>query len=399
MRFTIKPCYLRIEKMRNVTLILDDGSRFHGKSFGYEKPVAGEVVFNTAMTGYPESLTDPSYAGQLMTLTYPLVGNYGVPPFTIEPNGLPTFMESEKIHAEAIIVGDYSEEYSHWNAVESLSDWLKREQIPGITGIDTRELTKVLREHGVMTGRIVFDDTENQIAGEQLSVDSYEDINYVDKVSCKEIIVYANNGSHHFDIDTPAVQLNSQLSTLNSQLKRVLLLDCGVKTNIIRCLLKRNVEVIRVPWNYDFNDLQFDGLFISNGPGDPDTCDAAVQNIRKAMQNPGLPIFGICMGNQLLSKAGGATIYKLKYGHRSHNQPVLMVGTERCFITSQNHGYAVDNNTLGTDWEPLFINMNDGSNEGIRHKTNPWFSAQFHPEAASGPTDTEFLFDEFVKLL
>ena len=179
----------------------------------------------------------------------------------------------------------------------------------------------------------------------------------------------------------------------------VTLVDCGVKSNIIRCLLKRGVEVIRVPWDYDFNGLDFDGLFISNGPGDPDTCDAAVQNIRKAMQNEKLPIFGICMGNQLLSKAGGAKIYKLKYGHRSHNQPVRMVGTERCFITSQNHGYAVDNNTLGADWEPLFINMNDGSNEGIRHKCNPWFSAQFHPEAASGPTDTEFLFDEFVKLL
>ena len=315
--------------MRNVTLILDDGSRFHGKSFGFEKPVAGEVVFNTAMTGYPESLTDPSYAGQLMTLTYPLVGNYGVPPFTLEPNGLATFMESEHIHAEAIIVSDYSENYSHWNAVESLGDWLKREQIPGITGIDTRELTKVLR-----TGK-----------------------------------------------------------------KKVLLVDCGVKHNIIRCLLKRDVEVIRVPWDYDYTGMEFDGLFISNGPGDPDTCDAAVQHIRKTMQNEKLPIFGICMGNQLLSKAGGAKIYKLKYGHRSHNQPVRMVGTERCFITSQNHGYAVDNNTLTEDWEPLFINMNDGSNEGIRHKRNPWFSAQFHPEAASGPTDTEFLFDDFVKLL
>ena len=324
--------------MRNVTLILDDGSRFSGKSFGYEKPVAGEVVFNTAMTGYPESLTDPSYAGQLMTLTYPLIGNYGVPPFSIEPNGLATFMESEKIHAEAIIVSDYSYEYSHWNAVESLGDWLKREQVPGITGIDTRELTKVLREHGVMLGKIVFDDEPDNVLEA-----TYAGVNYVDKVSCK--------------------------------------------------------EVIRVPWDYDFNGLEFDGLFISNGPGDPDTCDAAVQNIRKAMKNEKLPIFGICMGNQLLSKAGGAKIYKLKYGHRSHNQPVRMVGTERCFITSQNHGYAVDNNTLGADWEPLFINMNDGSNEGIKHKTNPWFSAQFHPEAASGPTDTEFLFDEFVNLL
>ncbi len=367
--------------MRNVTLILDDGSRFHGKSFGFEKSITGEVVFNTAMVGYPESLTDPSYAGQLMTLTYPLVGNYGVPPFTVEPNGLVTFMESNKIHAEAIIVSDYSEEYSHWNAVESLGDWLKREEVPGITGIDTRELTKILRERGVMIGRIVFDDEiqEADIASivAELANFDYESTNYVDEVSCKEVIRY-NEGSDK---------------------KKVVLVDCGVKTNIIRCLLKRDVEVIRVPWNYDFNQLQFDGLFISNGPGDPETAVEAVENIRKAMQNPSLPIFGICMGNQLLSKAGGASIYKLKYGHRSHNQPVRMVGTNRCFITSQNHGYAVDNDTLGTDWEPLFINMNDGSNEGIKHKTNPWFSAQFHPEAASGPTDTEFLFDEFVKLI
>ena len=399
--------------MRNVTLILNDGSRFHGKSFGYEKPVAGEVVFNTAMSGYPESLTDPSYAGQLMTLTYPLVGNYGVPSFNTETNGLATFMESERIHAEAIIVSDYSENYSHWNATESLADWLKREKVPGITGIDTRELTKVLREHGVMMGRIIFDEVENEIDNSQLTIDNYGNVNYVDRVSCKEVMVYAGGETHRFPTDTPIAQLNRQLSTINRQpspdnyqlstinypLKRVVLLDCGVKTNIIRCLLKRNVEVIRVPWNYDFNGLEFDGLFISNGPGDPDTCDAAVQNIRKAMQNEKLPIFGICMGNQLLGKAGGAKIYKLKYGHRSHNQPVRMVGTERCFITSQNHGYAVDNDTLTADWEPLFINMNDGSNEGIRHKRNPWFSAQFHPEAASGPTDTEFLFDEFVRLL
>ncbi|NVK93114.1 glutamine-hydrolyzing carbamoyl-phosphate synthase small subunit [Bacteroides sp. L10-4] len=381
---------------KGVRLLLDDGTVFCGKSFGFEKPVAGEVVFNTAMMGYPESLTDPSYAGQLMTLTYPLAGNYGVPPFTLEPDGLATFMESEHIHAEAIIVSDYSENYSHWNAVESLGDWLKREQIPGIMGIDTRELTKVLREHGVMMGRIVFDD---EVDNKQLPKDDYGEINYVDKVSCKDIIVYGGTESRRFDTGTPTAQLNCQLSTAGSQRKRVVLVDCGVKHNIIRCLLRRGVEVVRVPWNYDYNGLEFDGLFISNGPGDPDTCDAAVRNIRKAMQNEKLPIFGICMGNQLLSKAGGAKIYKLKYGHRSHNQPVRMVGTERCFITSQNHGYAVDNNTLSEDWEPLFINMNDGSNEGIRHKRNPWFSAQFHPEAASGPTDTEFLFDEFVKLL
>lgn len=386
--------------MRNVTLILDDGSRFSGKSFGYEKPVTGEVVFNTAMTGYPESLTDPSYAGQLMTLTYPLVGNYGVPPFTFEANGLATFMESEHIHAEAIIVSDYSEAYSHWNAKESLADWLKREQVPGITGIDTRELTKVLREHGVMMGRLVFDDIPATDRASHPAVD-YGTVNYVDRVSCKEVIVYASGQRRCFSIDMPADALNVAIDGLTNGKapKRVVLVDCGVKTNILRCLLKRGVEIIRVPWNYDFTALAYDGLFLSNGPGDPDTCDEAVQHIRKAMTLSDKPIFGICMGNQLLAKAGGATVYKLKYGHRSHNQPVRMVGTKRCFITSQNHGYAVDNTTLSTDWEPLFVNMNDGSNEGIRHKSKPWFSAQFHPEAASGPTDTEFLFDEFVQLL
>ncbi len=358
--------------MRNVTLILDDGSRFHGQSFGYEKPVAGEVVFNTAMMGYPESLTDPSYAGQLMTLTYPLVGNYGVPAFTMEKNGLATYMESDRIYASAIIVSDYSTSYNHWNAKESLADWLKREQVPGITGVDTRELTKVLREHGVMMGKIIFDDEPDNVP----SAD-YNGVNFVDKVSCKEIIHY-NEGAG----------------------KKVVLVDCGVKHNIIRCLIRRGVEVIRVPWNYDFNALEFDGLFLANGPGDPDTCEAAVENIRKFLANPVVrPCMGICMGNQLLSKAAGARIYKLKYGHRSHNQPVRMVGTNRCFITSQNHGYAVDADTLGKDWEPLFVNMNDGSNEGIRHKANPWFSAQFHPEACSGPVDTEFMFDDFVNLL
>lgn len=375
--------------MRNVTLILDDGTKFHGKSFGYEKPVAGEVVFNTAMMGYPESLTDPSYAGQMMVLTYPLVGNYGVPEFSVEDNGIATFMESEKIHARAIIVSDYSTEYSHWNAKESLADWLKREQVPGITGIDTRQLTKVLREHGVMMGKIMFDDEP-----ENIPTAKYEGVNFIAEVSCKEVIKYA--------------PLANEAGIAPVAPKKVVLVDCGVKNNIIRCLIKRGVEVIRVPWDYDFNNLVFDGLFLANGPGDPDTAVDAVENIRKFLDGENAkvaeggtarPCMGICMGNQLLSKAAGASIYKLKYGHRSHNQPVRQVGTTRCFITSQNHGYAVDNNTIPEDWEPLFINMNDGSNEGIRHKKNPWFSAQFHPEAASGPVDTEFLFDDFVKLL
>ena len=384
--------------MRNrkkAILILEDGSQFEGWSFGAEKEVAGEVVFNTAMTGYPESLTDPSYAGQLMVLTYPLVGNYGVPPFTIMDNGLPVYMESEKIHVEAMIVSDYSEEYSHWNACESLESWLVREGIPGVTGIDTRALTKKIRERGVMMGRIVFEGVDKG----QWEMENYGDINYVDRVSCKEIIIYENNASRSFPVDTPVDEINCQLSIDNCQSrKRVVLLDCGVKANIIRSLLNRNLTVVRVPWNYDFNGLDYDGLFLSNGPGDPDTCEAAVRNIREALQGD-RPICGICMGNQLLAKAGGATIYKLKYGHRSHNQPVRMVGTERCFITSQNHGYAVDEKTLGADWEPLFVNMNDGTNEGIRHRTKPFFSSQFHPEACGGPLDTDFIFDKFTALL
>ncbi len=356
--------------MKKVTLVLSDGTKFHGESFGYDAPVAGEVVFNTAMMGYPESLTDPSYAGQLMTLTFPLVGNYGVPPFTFE-NGLPVFMESDKIYASAIIVSDYCEEYSHWNGVESLDDWLKREKVPGITGIDTRQLTKVLREHGVMMGQIVFDDDPDNIP-----TADYEGVNFVDRVSTKQIIRY-NEGAG----------------------KKVVLVDCGVKANIIRSLIERGVEVIRVPWNYDYTSMEYDGLFLANGPGDPDTCQDAVDIIRKQMSMSTKPICGICMGNQLLGKAAGASIYKLKYGHRSHNQPVRLVGTEKCYITSQNHGYAVDSKTLGEDWEELFVNMNDGSNEGIRHKTNPWFTSQFHPEACSGPVDTMFMFDRFVGLL
>lgn len=356
--------------MKKAYLLLEDGSRLEGESFGAEISAGGEVVFNTAMTGYPESLTDPSYAGQLMALTYPLIGNYGVPSAALRPDGIPEFMESGKIHASALIVGDYSNEFSHWNAKESLASWLKREGIAGISGIDTRALTKILRESGVMAGKVVFDESE------KFSEDcDYASINFVDKVSCKEIARY-NEGAK----------------------KRVVLLDCGVKANIIRCLLKRNVEVVRVPWNFDFTNMDYDGLFISNGPGNPDMCGEAVENIRKSFEKS-KPIFGICMGNQLLAKAGGASVYKLKYGHRSHNQPVRMLGTNRCFITSQNHGYAVDNSTLGEDWQPYFENMNDGSNEGIRHKSKPFFSVQFHPEAASGPTDTEFLFDEFINLL
>jgi carbamoyl-phosphate synthase small subunit len=351
-----------------VKLILENGNHFDGISFGYEQPASGEVVFNTAMCGYPESLTDPSYTGEILALTYPLAGNYGMPENEIGIDGLSKFFESEKIHVRALIVADYSENYCHWNAKESLSDRLKQQKIPAISNIDTRALTKLLREEGNMLGQIVFGD---DYPVSQIYNPAAE--NLVAQASCKDIIRYNEGGKY-----------------------KIVLVDCGVKHNIIRCLLKRNVEVIRTPWDYDFTEINYDGLFVSNGPGNPEHCTKTTENIRKTL-NGSKPIFGICMGNQLLALASGAKTYKLKYGHRSHNQPVQMLTDKRCFVTSQNHGYAVDNATLGNDWQQLFVNLNDGTNEGICHKTKPFFSAQFHPEAASGPVDTEFLFDEFLK--
>ena len=348
------------------SLILENGTTLKGFSFGCERSVAGEVVFNTAMIGYPESLTDPSYAGQILVATFPLVGNYGVPRDDVI-DGISAFYESDRIQVSGFIICDYSFKHNHWNAGKSLQEWLYECKIPAIYGIDTRELTKVLRESGSMLGKVVIGETD-------VPFYNPNEENQVAKTSCTEVIQHGEGD------------------------KKVLLVDCGLKNNILRCLLKRNVEVIRVPWDYDFSQIDYDGLFISNGPGNPEFCDVTVAHIREALNND-RPIFGICMGNQLLSKAGGANIFKLKYGHRSHNQPVRMVGTDKCFITSQNHGYAVDGDTLGKDWEPLFVNMNDGTNEGIRHKTKPFFSSQFHPEASSGPTDTEFLFDDFLRLM
>lgn len=350
---------------QKMKLILEDGSFWQGFSFGAYTSTSGEVVFNTGMVGYPETLTDPSYKGQILTLTYPLIGNYGVPD-NIQINQLSKHFESEKIQIQGLVVSDYSEDYSHWNAVKSLDNWLKEFNIPAIYGIDTRALTKRLREHGTMLGQITvrnktaFFDPNKQ--------------NLVQDVSIAKPILY------------------------KSGRKKIVLIDCGVKHGIIRSLLERKVTVLRVPWDYDFSKEEFDGVIISNGPGDPKMCKATINNVKKVIAK-NIPTFGICLGNQILALAAGASTYKLKFGHRSQNQPCSEVGTNRCYITSQNHGYAVDKKTLPKDWQEWFVNANDQTNEGIKHKNKPFMSVQFHPEASPGPVDIEFLFDKFLRIL
>lgn len=341
-------------------LYLEDGTVFEGKSFGASiksgKQVHGEVVFNTGMVGYVESLTDPSYAGQILVCTYPLIGNYGVPSRKA--------WESPKIQISGLVVSEYSEKYSHAAAKESLGQWLKRSGVPAIQGIDTRELTKKLREQGVMVGAL-----SNNGKPKKFIDPNEEDL--VARVSTKKKTKYGNGKT------------------------KIVLVDCGMKENIVRSLISRDTTVIRVPWDYDFTKERCHGIVISNGPGDPTACKATIENLKKAMKK-NTPILGVCLGNQLLALAAGAKTYKLKYGHRGHNQPCVDKNTERCYITSQNHGFAVDAKSLPSDWDVWFTNANDSSNEGIRHKTKPWASVQFHPEASPGPTDTAWIFDEFI---
>jgi carbamoyl-phosphate synthase small subunit len=347
-------------------LLLEDGSAFPGLSFGFSKSVAGEVVFNTGMVGYPEALTDPSYKGQILVLTYPLIGNYGIPG-KHKIKGIDYPFESNRIQIAGLIVSEVSANYSHWNAVKSLQQWLQEQKVPALSEIDTRALTKRLRKKGSMLGKITLNN-------EHFKFHDPNKENLVSQVSVKEPVVY-HGGK-----------------------KRIVLVDCGCKNSIIRCLLARDVKVIRVSWDYDYNDDKFDGVVISNGPGDPKMCIKTVSHVQRAMEND-VPVFGICLGNQILALAAGADTYKLKFGHRSQNQPCIEVGTKRCYITSQNHGYAVDDRTLPKDWKSWFINANDDTNEGIRHRSQPFMSVQFHPEAAPGPVDTNFLFDKFLGML
>jgi len=350
-----------------IKLILEDGAVFEGYTFGSEKNVSGEVVFNTGMVGYPETLTDPSYHGQILVFTYPLIGNYGVPGDEKE-NDLFKYFESDKIQVQGTIVSDYSFEYSHWNAKKSLGRWLKEQNVPGIYGIDTRALTKRLREKGTMPGKIIFDPAND------IPFDDPNRRNLVAEVSVTEPITYKKGSI------------------------KIALVDCGAKNNIIKAFLKRDITVIRVPWDYDFTTERIDGIMISNGPGDPMMCTETIKNIKKALAL-NIPIMGICLGSQILGLAAGARTYKLKYGHRSQNQPCEESGTNRCYITSQNHGYAIDSNTLTQDWREWFFNNNDNTNEGIFHVSKPFFGTQFHPEASPGPDDTEFLFDMFIRAI
>jgi carbamoyl-phosphate synthase small subunit len=352
---------------RRGMLILEDGTEFTGTLFGAEVPAAGEVVFNTGMVGYPDSLTDPSYAGQILVLTYPLAGNYGVPADEMDELGLPAALESRRIQVQGLVVSTIGSDTSHPSACRTLPDWLESAAVPGLAGVDTRALAKHLRDRGAMLSKLVPDGTD-------IAFHDPNATNLVAGVSYPEAASYGKDGS------------------------RVVLVDMGAKASIVRGLVHAGARVLRVPWDYDFFREEFDGLFLSNGPGDPKMVDKTVQHVRRALVDR-VPTFGICLGNQVLALAAGADTYKLKFGHRSQNQPCREVGTRRCYVTSQNHGYAVNGATLPEGWREWFVNANDQTNEGIRHEWKPARGVQFHPEAAPGPTDTMGLFDRFLEML
>jgi carbamoyl-phosphate synthase small subunit len=360
---------------RPARLELEDGSCFEGKAFGALRSVSGEVVFSTGMVGYPESLTDPSYCGQLMTLTYPLIGNYGVPRRD-DDDPLCAGFESAKIQAQALVIQNLSRDYSHWNAHRSLDQWLTEEGVPGITGVDVRALTRRLRNSGTLKGRLLIDGSPDR---EEVANSPYQDPgkrNVVAEVSCQQPVY------HRCGIDAAP---------------RVILVDCGAKTSITRSLLQRGADVLQVPWDHDFVSESGDAVLLSNGPGDPKMAKQTIENIRRALEGD-RPLMGICLGNQLLALAAGFDTYKLDFGHRGQNQPCIEVGTSRCWVTSQNHGYAVDGTRVPEGWAQWFVNANDGSNEGIRHLEKPFFSVQFHPEANPGPLDAAELFDRLLEV-
>jgi carbamoyl-phosphate synthase small subunit len=374
--------HLKPLKLGKAVLVLEDGSYFFGHGFGAVKKVSGEIVFSTSMVGYPEALTDPSYNGQILTLTYPLVGNYGVPPYDLEL-GIPRYFESESIKVTGLVIHELCKKPYHWASTRTLDEWLKSEDVPGIYGIDTRKLTKKLRVNGVMLGILQVCEEGEEPNLEKLlkEVETVPDPNLTDlveEVTIKEPVRHEVGGN-----------------------KVVVLIDCGVKYGILRNLLKRGIDIVRVPYNFSAEKiLEYNpsGVIVSNGPGDPKKCVETIECVRGLVEED-IPVMGICLGTQILALALGGDTYKLKYGHRSQNQPALDLETNRCYITTQNHGYAVNLDSLnGTNLEAWFMNANDKTVEGIKHKRKSAFAFQWHPEASPGPYDTEFLFDEFLKL-
>ncbi|MAA80350.1 MAG: carbamoyl phosphate synthase small subunit [Deltaproteobacteria bacterium] len=352
--------------MKAIHILLEDNSQWPGYSFGADISTSGELVFNTGMVGYPESLTDPSYRGQILMCTYPLIGNYGVPNQEISKWGFSRNFESTQIQASGFIVSHYCEQWSHWKGEKSLGDWLKEENIPGVTGVDTRSLTRHLRAAGTMLAKIIVNETPEWYQP--------QDHHLVAQVSCTEPHIYGSGS------------------------KTVALIDCGAKNNIIHQLLQRDCTVHVVPWDFPVHQHDFDGIFVSNGPGDPRHCAQTIQHLSICLQR-NKPIFGICMGHQLLGMAAGASVFKLKYGHRSQNQPVIEVGSNRALITSQNHGYALDHHTLPEGWSCWYENLNDKTCAGIIHRSQRFCGVQFHPEASPGPTDSSHLFSRFRELV
>ncbi|KAI5954571.1 URA2 [Candida jiufengensis] len=384
---------------RLMTLETHDGIALQGYSFGAEKPIAGEVVFQTGMVGYPESITDPSYEGQILVITYPLVGNYGVPDRELKDEdyfpALPKYFESNRIHIAGLVVAHYTENYSHFLAKSSLGQWLKEQGIPAIYGVDTRALTKRLREKGSTLGRLALQKSnvksEDVLADKTGEWQKYFEVPEYDDPNVKNLVADVS-------IKKPVLYTPKENIKLGKDGKpiRIIAIDVGMKYNQIRCFVRRGVELLVVPWDYDFTNEKYDGLFISNGPGDPAVMEKTVKVLEKVLKEAKTPVFGICLGHQLLARATGASTLKLKFGNRGHNIPCTSTISGRCYITSQNHGYAVDTKTLTNGWKELFVNANDGSNEGIYHETLPFFSVQFHPESTPGPRDTEFLFDVFI---
>lgn len=342
-------------------LLLADGTEFEGAGFGSPLSSSGEVVFNTGMVGYPECLTDPSYRGQILVFTYPLIGNYGV------PAGRPERLESERVQVAGVVVARLSRFYSHASSDLSLDEWLKDAGIPGVMGVDTRRLTRHLRSHGSMLGKLLVD-------GADVEQDDPNARNLLPEVSVAEP------------------------RDLGKGSKRIILVDLGCKRGIETSLLKRGFSVRRVPWNHPFDEEDADAVLLSNGPGDPRHFEEVVERTRRELSSE-RPLLGICLGHQMVSMATGASVYKLPYGHRGQNQPCYEVGTERCVVTSQNHGFAVDDATIGEGWQPWYRNANDDSCEGIIHESGRKLSVQFHPEARPGPVDTDHVFDRFAELV